>query len=46
MEFVNGEFYMLSCEEDDLLCLHTAEELAKLIRKFGFLPLLDRKSVV
>lgn len=39
MEFVNGEFYMLSCEEDDPLCLHTAEELAKLIRKFGFLPL-------
>ncbi len=43
MEFIDGEFYMLGCDEDDPDCIHTADELAKLIRKVGFLPLFSNE---
>ena len=39
METINGEWYMCGCREDDPKCIHTAEDLSKLIRKIGFLPL-------
>lgn len=39
METINGEWYMQCCEEDDPNCIHSAEELAKLISRIGFLPL-------
>ena len=39
METINGEWYMQGCREDDPKCIHSAEELQKLIRKIGFLPL-------
>ena len=41
MEVIDGEFYMLGCEADDPSCLHTADDLLKLIRKIGFLPLFS-----
>lgn len=39
MEVIDGNFYLAGCEEDDPACLHTADELLKMIRKIGFLPL-------
>ena len=41
METINGEWYMLGCDADDPLCLRTADDLAKLIKKVGFLPLFS-----
>ena len=43
MEYIDGEFYMLGCEADDPSCLHTADELVKLIKKTGFLPLFSNE---
>lgn len=39
METINGQWYMQGCSPDDPNCIHSAEELLKLIRKIGFLPL-------
>lgn len=43
MEVINGEFYMVGCEDDDPFCIHTADELEKLIKKIGFLPLFSNE---
>ncbi|MBR3246108.1 MAG: hypothetical protein IKF90_25970 [Parasporobacterium sp.] len=43
MEVINGEWYMTGCREDDPSCIHSVDELAKLIRKIGFLPLFGNE---
>ena len=43
METINGEWYMLGCDADDPLRLRTADDLAKLIRQIGFLPLFSNE---
>ena len=43
MEVINGEWYMNTCDADDPSCIHSAQELAKLIRKIGFLPLFSNE---
>ena len=43
MEVINGEFYMMGCSKNDPSCIHTAEELAALIREIGFLPLFSNE---
>ncbi|MBR3242178.1 MAG: hypothetical protein IKF90_05695 [Parasporobacterium sp.] len=39
METINGQWYMQGCSPNDPNCIHSSEELLKLIRKVGFLPL-------
>ena len=41
METINGEWIMLGCEESDPDCLHTAEDLVRLLKKTGFIPLFS-----
>lgn len=41
METINGEWIMMGCAPDDPGCLHTPEELKKLILEIGFLPLFS-----
>ena len=43
METIDGQWYMLGCDADDPKCLHSADELAALIRKVGFLPLFSNE---
>ncbi len=43
MEVINGEWYMHCCRKNDPLCLHTADDLLKLIGKVGFLPLFSNE---
>ena len=37
MEYINGEFIMMGCEEKD--ALHTLSDCAALIHAVGFIPL-------
>ena len=39
MEKINGEWYMMGCEKSDPNLLRTADDLLKLLRHIGFLPL-------
>ena len=41
METINGEWIMMGCRPDDPGCLHTPEDLKKLILEIGFLPLFS-----
>lgn len=43
MEVIDGQFYMLGCSRNDPKCLHTADELAALIKEIGFLPLFSNE---
>ena len=43
METINGEWYMLGCAANDPLRLRTADDLASLIKKIGFLPLFSNE---
>ena len=43
VETVNGEWFMLGCEESDPGCLHRIEDLYDLVREIGFLPLFSNK---
>lgn len=41
MEYINGEFIMVGCDEADPLILHTASDCVNLIHTIGFLPLFS-----
>jgi len=41
MDTVNGEWIMKGCRRTDRDCLHTPDDLLKLIREVGFLPLFS-----
>ena len=43
MEYINGTFYMNGLEAGDPDSIETAEELAELIHKSGFLPLFSNE---
>ena len=41
MEVINGVWYMQGVDENDPLCVHSADELLGVIEKVGFLPLFS-----
>ena len=41
MDTVNGEWIMKGCRRTDRDCLHTPDDLLKMIREVGFLPLFS-----
>lgn len=43
METVNGEWFMKGCSRTDSGCLHSPEDLLKLVQQVGFLPLFSNE---
>ena len=43
MDTVAGEWIMKGCRRTDPECLHSPEDLRKLIRETGFLPLFSNE---
>lgn len=41
METINGTWFMKGCDPDNPGCIHSVEDLCKLIQKVGFLPLFS-----
>ena len=44
MEVNNGEWYLNGLDWDDPDCIHTVDELIKVINKIGFLPLFETEG--
>ena len=43
MEVIDGIWYMQGVDGDDPSCVHSADELLKVIEKVGFLPLFSNE---
>ena len=43
MEVIDGQWFMEGLDGDDPSCIHSAEELLKVINKVGFLPLFSNE---